>query len=46
MLNHIVTYWSDAPDNFVPYQAADVAAERDKDLSATDVHDIRNQLGL
>lgn len=46
VLNHIVTNWSDAPDNFVPYQAADVAAERDKDLSATDVHDIRNQLGL
>ena len=45
-LNHIVTNWGDAPADFVPYQAADVAAERDKGLSASDVHDIRNQLGL
>ena len=46
VLNHIVTNWGDTPADFVPYQAADVAAERDKGLSASDVHDIRNQLGL
>ena len=46
VLNHIVTNWGDTPADFVPFQAADVAAERDKGLSATDVHDTRGQLGL
>ena len=32
------------PADFVPYQAADVAAERGKDLDAEDVHSIRGQL--
>ncbi len=46
VLNHVVTNWGDTPADFVPYQAADVAAERGKDLDAEDVHSIRGQLGL
>jgi len=46
VLNHIVTAWNDAPASFVPFQPADIAAERGKGLSATDVHELRGQLGL
>lgn len=46
VLNHVVTNWNEPPADFVPYQADDVAAERDKGLSAQDVHDLREQLGL
>lgn len=46
VLNHVVTNWNEPPAGFVPYQADDVAAERDKGLSAGDVHDLREQLGL
>lgn len=47
VLNHIVVNLGDgAPDGFTPYVAADVADHRGDGLSATDVHEIRNQLGL
>jgi mono/diheme cytochrome c family protein/heme/copper-type cytochrome/quinol oxidase subunit 4 len=46
VLNHIVTAWNDPPAGFVPYQPADIAAERGKDLSDSDVHTLRGQLGL
>lgn len=46
VINHIITAWNDAPDGFVPYQASDIAAQRDKGLSAAEVHDYREQLGL
>ncbi len=46
VLNHIVTNWNEPPADFVPYQADDIAAERDKGLSPGDVHALREQLGL
>lgn len=46
VLNHIVTAWNDPPAGFVPYQPADIAAERGKGLSDSDVHTLRDQLGL
>ncbi len=46
VINHILTTWDTPPDDFVPYQAADVEAQRGKGLSATDVHGLRDQLGL
>lgn len=46
VINHILTAWDTPPDDFVPYQAADIKEQRGKGLSATDVHGLREQLGL
>lgn len=46
VLNHVVTAWDSPPNDFVPYQASEVASERDKGLSAAQVHDLRSDLGL
>ena len=47
VLNHIIVELGDgAPDGFTPYTADDIAGHRGDGLSNTDVHDIRNQLGL
>src|SRR5690606_1106462 len=47
VLNHLVVNLGDgAPDGFRPYVAADVAGHRGDGLDATEVHEIRNQLGL
>lgn len=45
-LNHALTAWSDSPANFQPYVAADVEARRADSLSAAQVHDAREALGL
>lgn len=47
VLNHVIDGLGDgAPDGFTPYVAEDIAAHRADGLSASDVHDIRTQLGL
>lgn len=46
VINHTLTAWDTPPDDFVPYQAADIESQRGKGLSATDVHGLRDQLGL
>lgn len=46
VLNYVLTAWNDDPANFVPYQPSDVAAQRDRGLSPTDVHALRGELGF
>ncbi|HZJ08411.1 MAG TPA: c-type cytochrome [Trueperaceae bacterium] len=47
VLNHIIAGLGDgAADGFTPYTAEDIAAHRGDELTATEVHDIRAQLGL
>lgn len=49
VLNHVLEAWGDADelgDAYTPYAADDVAALRDQGLSATDVHQLRQDLGL
>lgn len=46
VLNHIVVKLGTPPAGFVPYQAADVAAERSAGLTATAVHQARGALDL
>lgn len=49
ILNHVMTSFGNEdllPDDFQPYSAEDVAAERDRGLSFADVHTLREELGL
>lgn len=46
VLNYTLTAWDDAPAGFQPYQASEVADQRGQDLSAVDVFDLREGLGL
>jgi caa(3)-type oxidase subunit IV len=46
VLNYAVAELSEAPADFVPYTAADVASHRGDGLSPAAVHDLRDQLGL
>ena len=49
ILNHVMTAFGNdelLPDDFTPYEAADVAAERGRNLSFTDVYALRSELGL
>lgn len=46
VLNHVVTKLNTPPADFVPFQAADLAAERSLGLSAVQVHEQRVALGL
>ncbi len=46
VLNHIVVKLGPAPAGFVPYQAADVAAERTAGLNAVAVYEARGALSL
>lgn len=49
VLNHVLHAWGNAealPDDFVPYSAEDVAAERGRGLSPADVYEIRGDLDL
>lgn len=46
VLNHVVVKLGSAPEGFVPFQAADLAAERGLGLSATDVQTARGALDL
>lgn len=49
VLNYILTDWDNRallPDDFTPYAAADVAAQRDAGLSAQQVLEARGGLGL
>ncbi|MBX3144490.1 MAG: cytochrome c [Trueperaceae bacterium] len=46
ILNHIVTKLGTAPAGFVPYQPADIAAERSAGLTAVAVHEARGSLNL
>ncbi len=45
-LNHTLTAWSDAPADFAPILADEVAAHRGTGLTAADVHAVREELGL
>lgn len=49
ILNHVMTAFGNEellPDDFTPFEAADVAAERGRNLSFTDVYALRSELGL
>lgn len=49
VLNHVLHAWGNAellPDDFVPYEAADIAAGRDRGLTPTDVLEERAALEL
>lgn len=49
ILNHVMTSFGNEdllPADFAPYTAADVAAERDRGLSFTDVYALRTELDL
>lgn len=48
LLNYVVTEWDNRAllDEFVPFTAAEVAAERGRDLSATGVYELRQGLDL
>lgn len=47
-LNYVSTAWGNegALQNFEPYEAAEIAAERDVGLSSADVYALRQELGL
>jgi mono/diheme cytochrome c family protein len=49
VLNHELTSWGNdelLPEDFVAFSSEEVAAERAKDLSAAEVYEIRQTLGL
>ena len=48
VLNYVTHAWDNegALQNFQPYEAGDIESARSAGLSATDVYDLRQQLGL
>ncbi len=48
VLNYVTNTWgnADALQDFQPYEASEIASARDAGLSATDVYELRQQLGL
>jgi len=49
VLNYVLTAWDnneELPSGFKPYDAAEIAAARNTELSGKDVHDARSELGF